>query len=77
MKEFFKQIKQLEKLEESERDKMIELLFDAELDLAYQALEELAEKIQKDERITKEKARIKAEQFINSIIFNEINEENE
>lgn len=77
MEEFFQKMEQLEELEEKEKERMIKLLFDAELDLAYWAIEDLAEKIQKERGITFEEAKIRAEQLINSIILDEFDKNEE
>jgi len=67
MEEIFEQIEKLEEIEEKSRDKLIDLLYDVELEISYDYLEEIAKKIQREEGISEEEALLRAKFLLNSL----------
>ncbi len=76
MEEIFQQMEKLEEIEEKSRDKLIDLLYDVELEISYDYIEEIAKKIQREEGVSEEEALIRAKLFLNSLPEDEDENEN-
>lgn len=68
MKKVFKKFEKLEEIEQNEKAKMYKYLYDVELDLSYEAVKVLTEKIAQKEGNTIEETRYKAEGFVEEVV---------